>query len=140
MPDAAPPLDEREDSLQGGSDPSRFDYTEAVELFTHIGMIARTRPTEATLAGNSKGPARMRRPREITYRRFNNGGEAVRFANEDLPRAHLLASVLVVGGDRYEGAAIEDLYTNSAYPLARPRKDAAGDITALTSNGQATSG
>ncbi|HEY7674881.1 MAG TPA: hypothetical protein VH867_06615 [Burkholderiales bacterium] len=121
MPDAAPPIDDHEDSLQGASDPARFDYTGGAELFTHIGMIARTRPTEATLAGNSNGPARMQRRRGITYRRFDNGAEAVRFAIEELPRAHFLASVLVVGGDRYQGVAIEDLYSSSTYPLTRLR-------------------
>jgi hypothetical protein len=118
MPNAAPPIDDHGDSLQGASDPARFDYTEGAELFTHIGMIARTPPTEATPAGNSKGPARMQRRTGITYRRFDNGAEAVRFAIEELPRAHLLASVLVVSGDRYQGIAIQDLYRSSAYPLA----------------------
>jgi hypothetical protein len=121
MPDAAPPLDDREDSRPGAGDPAKFDYTEGAELFTHIGMITRTPPTEAAPAGSSNRPVRMQRRRGITYRRFDNGAEAVRFAIEELPRAHLLASVLVVSGDRYEGAAIEDLYTSSTYPLVRPR-------------------
>lgn len=120
MPDATLSLDDHEDSLEGATEPAKFDYREGAELFTHIGMIARTGPTEATPAGNSGGTARTQRRRGITYRRFDNGAEAVRFAIEELPRPHLLASVLVVSGDRYEGAAIEDLYTSSAYPLARP--------------------
>lgn len=119
MPNAAP-INHHQNSLPGISDPAKFDYTEGAERFTHIGMIARTRPTKAMPAGNSKGPARMQRHRGITYRRFDNGAAPVRFAIEELPRAPLRASVLVVNGDRYQGVAIEDLYRSCAYPLARP--------------------
>jgi hypothetical protein len=121
--DPAPP-DSREDAPSGdASEREKFVYAEAAELFTHGGMIARTRPAQDASAGNSNAPVKMQRRSGVTYRRFASGAEAVRFAIEELPAQHLLASVLVVNDDRYEGAAIKDLYTSPDYPLARASAD-----------------
>jgi hypothetical protein len=118
MGDTAPRLDAQENTSEGAGEPAKFDYSEAAELFTHVGMIARARPSEESPAENLSAPARMPRRRGIAYRRFATSAEAVRFAIEELPPGHLLASVLVVNGDRYEGATIKDFYASPDYPLA----------------------
>ena len=121
MSDPAP-LDSREAAPEGAAtEPVKFDYAEAAELFTHAGMIARTQPREDASA-NAGATTRMQRRKGVTYRRFANGADAVRFAIEDLPPPQLLASVLVVNDDRYEGAAIKALYASPDYPLTRSAK------------------
>ena len=114
----APPLPENQQP-EADSEPQKFGYAEPAEVFTRAGMIAP--PSEGP---PETGAARTPRRKAITYRRFASGAEAVRYAIEELPPAHLPASVLVLNGDRYEGVAIRALYDSADYPLPRgaPRK------------------
>ncbi len=93
----------------------KFDYAESAEVFTRAGMIA---PAPAADGSQPDAPRAPRR-KAITYRRFASGAEAVRYAIEELPPAHLPASVIVADGERYEGLAIRELYDSADYPLRR---------------------
>ena len=77
-----------------------FDYHDAAEVFMTRAKLARRPP--------------------ITYRRFASAAEAIRFAVEEVPAALLPGVVLEVDGNRFDHAAIHELYANAAYPLARP--------------------
>lgn len=117
MPESAPPHASIASAPESAGGEETFDYTEAAELFTRAGMIAPP-PADAS-AQEPSPPVRTQRRKGITYRRFATGAEAIRFAIEDMPAAHLLASVLVVNGDRHEPQAIRALYASADYPLAR---------------------
>jgi hypothetical protein len=118
MPDPPPPPESQPPEIQApenDGEPQKFDYAEPAEVFTRAGMVV----PAPDAAQPEAGAARTSRRKAITYRRFASGAEAVRYAIEELPPAHLPASVLVLNGDRYEGAAIQALYDSADYPLPR---------------------
>jgi hypothetical protein len=55
----------------------------------------------------------------VTYRRFDSGAEAIRFAIEELPSDVLFGTVLEVNEQRFDAAQIRKLYESKAYPLQR---------------------
>lgn len=59
------------------------------------------------------------RSRQITYRRFDNAAEAIRFAIEDMPVALLRSSLMEVDEQRFEGGQIRQLYDSAAFPIPR---------------------
>ena len=78
---------------------SNFDYTAEAELF----------PTRSWKA----------RSRGITYKRFDEAAEAVRFAIEELPADCLLGTYLEVDEERFNGKQIRLLYESKDYPFPR---------------------
>jgi hypothetical protein len=58
-------------------------------------------------------------PRPVTYRRFDSGAEAIRFAIEELPSEVLFGTVLEANDQRFDAATIRKLYDSEAYPLQR---------------------
>jgi hypothetical protein len=76
-----------------------FDYAAPAEVF----------------ACKSRGSS----PRPVTYRRFDSGAEAIRFAIEELPSDVLFGTVLEVDEQRFDAAQIRKLYESKAYPLQR---------------------
>ena len=62
----------------------------------------------------------MRATGPIRYLRFDSAAEAIQHAIEQIPSAQRGRSVLEVGEERYEGAAIQKLYASTAYPQNRP--------------------
>jgi len=76
-----------------------FDYAAPAEVF----------------ACRSRGAS----PRPVTYRRFDSGAEAIRFAIEELPSEVLFGTVIEVNEERFEAADIRRLYDSGAYPLQR---------------------
>jgi len=81
---------------------STFDYAAPAEVF----------------ACRSRGA----RPQPVTYRRFDSGAEAIRYAIEQLGSDKMYGTVLEVNEQRFDAAQIRKLYESSAYPL--PRRDA----------------
>ena len=77
----------------------QFNFTEPAELF-------------ATLTRRSK-----RAP--VTYKRFDTGAEAVKYAVEVLSPEQLYGSAIESGEERFEAAAIRELYESAEYPLQR---------------------
>ena len=57
--------------------------------------------------------------RQVKYQRFASAAEALKYAMEEMPAELLRGSLLEVGEERYEGAAIRELYESPAYPLPR---------------------
>lgn len=78
---------------------STFDYTAEAELF----------PTRSWKA----------RSRGVTYKRFEDAAEAVRFAIEELPSECLLGTYLEVEEERFDSRGIRRLYDSTNYPLPR---------------------
>lgn len=66
---------------------------------------------------SSAGTAASKRP--VSYRRFANSAEAIRFAIEQLPPPVQRGTVMEVGDGRYEFAEIRMLYDSGQYPLRR---------------------
>jgi hypothetical protein len=57
--------------------------------------------------------------RPVTYRRFDSGAEAIRFAIEELPSDVLFGTVLEVNEQRFDASQIRRLYDSDDYPLRR---------------------
>ncbi len=77
----------------------KFPFGEPAEIYSTSGMGARKRP--------------------MSYRRFNNSAEAIRFVIEGLPQLVQRGTVMEVGDDRYELSDIRALYDSESYPLER---------------------
>jgi hypothetical protein len=80
-----------------------FDYGMSAELFSSKASNGRRQP--------------------LSYRRFAQAAEAVRFAIEDLPPQFLVGTYLEVNELRYESAEIRRLYASARYPLPRRAVD-----------------
>lgn len=92
--------------------PEAFSYDEPAEVYATDGKGTRKRP--------------------VSYRRFANSAEAIRFAVEQLPQIMQRGAVMEVGEDRYEFTDIRALYESDRYPLQR---DCGGEADgARTSN------
>jgi hypothetical protein len=77
---------------------SAFDYTASADLF----------------------PARSwKQARRVTYKRFDEAAEAIRYAIEELPPQHLLGTYLEVEEARFDHGGIRRLYDSADYPLPR---------------------
>jgi hypothetical protein len=81
-----------------------FDYGMSAELFSSRASNGRRQP--------------------LSYRRFAQAAEAIRFAIEDLPPQSLIGTYLEVDESRYESAEIRRLYASARYPLPRRAVDA----------------
>lgn len=55
----------------------------------------------------------------VSYKKFDTAADAVRYAIEELEPALLSGAILEVDEERFDGAAIRDLYARADYPLAR---------------------
>lgn len=55
----------------------------------------------------------------MTYKRFENASEAIRYAVEDLNPALLFGAVMEIDEERFDGKQIQDLYASDDYPLKR---------------------
>jgi hypothetical protein len=76
-----------------------FDYSAPAELF----------------------PSRGRgfRHKMVSYKRFDSAAVAIRYAIEELEPDKLAGAVLEVNEDRYDDAAIRNLYASDFYPFER---------------------
>ena len=77
------------------------DYAAAADLYPRATTSSRSRP--------------------VGYRRFDTTAEALRYAIEEMPAAHLSGALLEVDEERYDGAAMRSLYDAGAYPLPRSK-------------------
>jgi hypothetical protein len=78
---------------------AEFDYAAPAELF--LGGVGRSR----------------RAP--VGYRRFSEAAQAIQYAVEQLEQSLLKSACLQIDEARYNGAAIEQLYSSAEYPLTR---------------------
>ena len=62
---------------------------------------------------------RYAKSQQTQYRRFDRAAEAIRYVVEELPGKWLAGSHLEVDEQRFEGAAILELYESADYPLSR---------------------
>jgi hypothetical protein len=76
-----------------------FDFSAPAELYT------------CKSRGSSKRP--------VTYRRFDRGAEAIRFAIEELAADVLYGTVIEANEQRFDAPAIRKLYESGAYPFSR---------------------
>jgi hypothetical protein len=58
----------------------------------------------------------------LTYRRFETGAEALRYAMEHVPTAELSTCTIEVDGERFGAEDLKSLYESRQYPLPRARK------------------
>jgi hypothetical protein len=65
----------------------------------------------------SRGRGATKRP--MTFYRFENAAEAIRFVMEKLPPEMLLGTTMEIGEERFVGNDIKRLYTSESYPLDR---------------------
>jgi len=79
--------------------PAAFSYDEPAEVYATDGKRTARRP--------------------VSYRRFANSAEAIRFAVEQLPQIMQRGTVMEVGEERYEFTDIRALYESDRYPLQR---------------------
>jgi len=84
------------------------------------GKFAYDAPAELYSSGSIKS-----RRQPVSYRRFANCAEAIRFAVEGLPQIMQRGTVMEVGDDRFEFGEIRALYESEDYPLARDADDPA---------------
>lgn len=78
---------------------AEFDYSAAAELFPSRGRIQRRQP--------------------LSYKRFEQAADAIRFAIEDLAPERLVGAFLEVDEQRYDSGEIRRLYESAEYPLRR---------------------
>jgi hypothetical protein len=78
---------------------THFDFTVPAELFPSRG----------------RGIGR----KIVTYKKFETAADAIRYAIEELEPALLTGAVLEVDEERFDGAAIRDLYARPDFPLRR---------------------
>jgi hypothetical protein len=81
-----------------------IDFTAAAELFPAKSWKARSRG--------------------ISYKRFDDAAEAVRFAVEELPPECLLGAYLEVEEERFDSRGIRRLYDSADFPRKRPSRAA----------------
>jgi len=81
-----------------------FDFSASAELFPARSWKARSRG--------------------ISYKRFDDAAEAVRYAIEELPPECLLGTYLEVEEQRFDSSGIRRLYERDDYPL-RGKKNGA---------------
>jgi hypothetical protein len=78
----------------------KFDYSAPAELY----------------------PARNRKfAKKLTYRRFDNAADAIRFAVEELPAPLLCGAYLEIDEQRLGSKEIQALYDSESYPLKKPK-------------------
>ena len=58
----------------------------------------------------------------LSYRRFNTGAEAIRFAMEHISSSTLGSCTLEVDGERFGAKELRALYESSRYPLRRTNR------------------
>ncbi len=102
-----------ENSKQQCCDAARANRRVAPHILIMIDFDYRA-PAEV-FACRSRGSS----PRPVTYRRFDSGAEAVRFAIEELPSDVLFGTVLEVNEQRFDATQIRKLYDSKDYPLQR---------------------
>lgn len=61
----------------------------------------------------------MRRNGAVKYQRFSSAADALKYAIEELGPAVLKGTVLEVDEERYDAAAMRELYESAAYPHPR---------------------
>lgn len=78
-------------------------------------------PTIDFTASAELFPARSWKARShgISYKRFSDAAEAVRYAIEELPPECLLGTYLEVEEERFDSRGIRRLYDSAAFPRAR---------------------
>jgi hypothetical protein len=67
------------------------------------------------------------RGRTLSFRRFAQAAEAIRFAVEELSPSILNGCKLEIGDEEYFGRAIRPLYDDQAFPLFRRRLASKGN-------------